>query len=111
MKIDQKALFYFAPLTGKTTKKIEQQTHRCFKTENSLVLIENYSAINQKIYLRSKGVFRIFWILGGKWKLLGILSFLPFLFDLVYTFIASHRQSIGQRKIIFSKAQQSRILQ
>ncbi len=47
-----------------------------------------------KIWLRGRAVFRVLWLLGGKWKLLGWLYIMPFV-DLFYKFIAKHRKRSG----------------
>ena len=57
------------------------------KTENSLVLIERPGG---RIWLRGRAVFRIIWLLGGKWKWIGWLYAMPFI-DIFYRIIARHR--------------------
>lgn len=56
--------------------------------DETLVLIDDRGR-----HLRyGKGALRIAWYLGGWWRLVGLLSFLPkFLIDPIYRFIARRR--------------------
>lgn len=57
------------------------------KDENSLVLVERPGG---RIWLRGRAVFRILWLLGGKWKFVGWLYRMPFI-DFFYRIVARHR--------------------
>lgn len=82
---DKKKIFGFAGLKGKTAKK-----YLLFEPR-SLVLLENYENL-QKVVTKSKAIFRIFWLLGGKRKVLGVFYFIPsFFFDWFYHFVALNR--------------------
>jgi predicted DCC family thiol-disulfide oxidoreductase YuxK len=92
LKIDKKELFMFAPLQGKTAKKLLKEQLKRLLKEDTLVVIENVGESNEKMSIRSKAVFRIFWVLGGVWSLIGWLSFLPaFFFDWGYRLVARNR--------------------
>jgi predicted DCC family thiol-disulfide oxidoreductase YuxK len=85
---DKHKRFYFAPLDGTTAKKTLQDH---LLNLNTVVLIEQPGG---KIWLRGRAVFRVLWLLGGWWKLVGWLYLMPFV-DLVYRFIAKHRKRGG----------------
>lgn len=94
LSVDKKRLFYFAPLEGKTAAK--KQIHE----KESLVLYIN----SKKIFKEGRAVFKILWLLGGKYALLGWLSFLPSLpFDLFYRLIAKYRFRLFSKKITIEK--------
>lgn len=95
LRVDTQKKFLFAPLQGQTAKKIFKEELDKYLGADSLILIENYQTENQKIYLWGKGAFRILWLLGGAWKLVGWISFLPaFLYDWGYRFIARNRHKL-----------------
>ena len=55
---------------------------------DSIILSED----GKKKWLYGKAVFRILWLFGGKWTLIGWLYILPsWLVDSIYRFIAKHR--------------------
>jgi predicted DCC family thiol-disulfide oxidoreductase YuxK len=85
---DKKKHFRFAPLDGTTAKKMLLGNLRDL---NTVVLLEQPG---EKIWIRGRAVFRVLWLLGGKWKLLGWLYPMPFV-DLFYKFIAKHRKRGG----------------
>lgn len=83
---DKEKLFYFAPLEGTTAhEKLANET-----LPDSLVFLEG-----DKILFRSGACLRIAWLLGGFWKLIGWLSFLPewalIPTDAIYRLIAKSR--------------------
>ena len=89
LKRDQKHIFAFAPLQGKTAKRFHQNP----KGLETLILIENFQQpLLAKQFLYGKGALRILWDLGGRWTLLGWISFFPsFLSNWIYRFIAKRR--------------------
>jgi len=111
LKIDHKGLFLFAPLAGKTAKKLLKNEWKSTIAMNSLVLLENKRG--HKRWYRSRAVFRSFWLLGGGWTLLGSLSFLPsWALDPFYRLMARHRHHLVGSKVHprFSKEEQKRFL-
>jgi predicted DCC family thiol-disulfide oxidoreductase YuxK len=95
LKVDRHQQFVFAPLQGKTAAEYLQQLPSDLKNEDSLILIENYLSSQPRYYLLAQGAFRIAWLLGGKWKLIGWLGFLPgFLFNWAYRLVARYRYAI-----------------
>ncbi len=86
---DREGRFLFAPLEGETAKKYHFPPK--VKDADSLILIENLGS-DERIYLFSKAAFRIFWHLGGVWRLFGWLGFFPgFIFNWAYHLIAHLR--------------------
>lgn len=89
IQLDKSGLLLFAPLKGVTAK--ERLPFDLFE-KNSFVLIENFKGGHSIIRIYGKALFRIFWLLGGFWKVVGLLHFLPgWLIDPLYRFIASRR--------------------
>ncbi len=84
---DHKKRLLFAPLDGKTASQTLTSDLRHL---NTVILLEPTG----KISIRSRAIFRIFWLLGGKWSLLGWLYPFPFL-DPLYRFVAKHRKRKG----------------
>ncbi len=85
---DKKEKFAYAPLQGETAKKTFGQPPAL----DTLVLVEG----NRPLYY-GKGALRICWYLGGAWRLLGALSFLPTLLaDGIYRLIAKNRHLFGK---------------
>ncbi|MBA2367952.1 MAG: DUF393 domain-containing protein [Candidatus Protochlamydia sp.] len=92
LNADTQEIFVFAPLQGETAKKLLAALPSSLKQADSIVLIENYESIDPEIYVLSKAVFRITWLLGDAWAIIGTLSFLPsFLFDWGYRLVAKNR--------------------
>jgi predicted DCC family thiol-disulfide oxidoreductase YuxK len=90
--IDAGRHFRFAPLGGSTAREILIGPQEPLTRAQSLVLAENYQSTGRHFYTRSRAIFRIYWIVGGKWSFLGLLSFLPcWLGDVIYRWFAAHR--------------------
>jgi len=95
LKRDEKKTFRFAPLQGKTAKKVLAHRPELIEDLNTVVFVEGYNTAAAAIYTESKAVFRILWLLGGWWKLLGWIGFLPFApFNFCYRWVANHRQQL-----------------
>ncbi len=92
IKQDKNRIFLFAPLQGKTAQKVLGILTPDQKQLDTLILIENYATPEQQIALLGKGALRICWLLGGIWRVLGALSFLPaLLYDWGYRLVARNR--------------------
>lgn len=95
LKQDRQKQFVFAPLQGTTAQQYLKNIPLRLKTFDSVILIENYKSKNAQIYVMSKAIFRMLWLLGGVWALIGWLSFLPaFLFDWGYRLVARNRHRL-----------------
>jgi predicted DCC family thiol-disulfide oxidoreductase YuxK len=87
LRQDKNKRFFFAPLQGETAKRLLKEP-----PEDTLVLIENFETPTPRVSILGKGSFRILWLLGGWWRLLGWISFLPqFLYNWGYRLVANHR--------------------
>jgi len=92
LEIDIHKRFVFAPLGGETAKDILSGPQAPLKKAGSLVLVENYQSTDRQFWVRSRAIFRIYWLAGNGWGLVGILSFLPgWLGDFLYRKFAEHR--------------------
>lgn len=96
--VDRKKVFYFAPLQGKTAH--QKLPPSLLKKMGTLILIQDEGSHQERQWVEGKAVLRIGWLLGGKYALLGWLSFLPsFLFDVVYRAVAKNRHRFFKVKI------------
>ena len=95
LRADRKEQFLFAPLQGTTAATVLKDLPDEYKTVDSLVLVENYQQPDQRFYVMGRGAFRILWILGGWWMLLGWIAFLPpILYDWGYRMVARNRHRL-----------------
>lgn len=93
IKADEKKCFVFAPLEGETAKEILIGPNAHFTKEDSLVLIEDFRSDQRRFWIRSKGAFRIYWLMESYW--IGWLCFFPaWVGDWVYRWIAKHRHRL-----------------
>jgi len=92
IEIDEEKRFRFAPLRGETARATLTGPQESLKGANSIVLAENYQSTRRRFWIRSHAIFRIYWLVGNGWGLVGILSFLPsWLGDFFYKWLAAHR--------------------
>lgn len=95
LQVDHQEQFVFAPLQGSTAAQFIAHLPPELKNSDSIILVENYQSPHPTIYIQSKAVFRITWLLGGWWLLLGWLFFFPaILFDWAYRLVARHRHTL-----------------
>lgn len=100
LKADRNKSFVFAPLQGETATQLLKDVSESVKRADSLILIENYQSDNRKLYIFGQGAFRIAWLLGGGWVLLGWLSFLPpFLYNWGYCLVARNRYRFFRKDV------------
>lgn len=93
LKADENKLFVFAPLSGETAKEILIGPNAHYAKEDSLVLIEHFRSDGRRFWIRSKGAFRIYWLMGSHW--IGWFCFLPaWMGDWIYRWIAKHRHRL-----------------
>lgn len=111
IKLDRKELFAFAGLKSQTAAHILKGDKEYLKGENSLILVENYQTYSPRFWLRARAIFRILWLIGGKWKWLGWLYIVPFGTDAIYRLVANHRESLsGDIKTELSPKEKERFL-
>lgn len=89
-EIDVKKQFIYLPLASEKSQEMLPQK---LLNEDSLVLLEN----GKKVWIRSKAAFRILHLIGGKWKWLGLLCYVPGL-DLFYRLVAKNRHFFLNKK-------------
>lgn len=95
LTIDHHQIFVFAPLQGSTAAQYIAHLPPELKQADSIILVEDFKSKEPKVQIQSKAVFRIAWLLGGAWTLLGWLFFLPaFLFDWGYRLVARNRHRL-----------------
>jgi predicted DCC family thiol-disulfide oxidoreductase YuxK len=95
LKADKNKIFLFAPLQGETADRELNNVPEEVKQADSVILIENYSDGNGELYIYGKAAFRIMWLLGGWWKLIGWKSYLPaFFYDWAYWIVARNRHRL-----------------
>ncbi len=100
LKHDKKSVFLFAPLQGKTASIELQYLPDEMKGEDSLILIENYNVPGEKFYMLGKGAFRILWLMGGLWSVLGIINFFPdYLYNWGYRLVARKRHKLFKQDV------------
>lgn len=100
LKLDKAKIFLFAPLDGKTAS---QELKPELLKENTLILLEHYQKPMQRQWIRGRAVSRILWLIGGKWRFLGWLCYVPFGVDLAYRFVAHHRHFVKIKNKIKQK--------
>ncbi len=97
---DAKKQFYFAPLEGTTAADKLKNLRLKHPDLDTLVLYID----SNKILMEGRAVLRILWLLGGKYALIGWLSFLPsFLFDALYRLVARYRFRLFSKKVAIDK--------
>ena len=71
--VHTKKLFMMSSLDGKKAKLVFQGNYAFLRKKKSkMVILEG-----QKVWVKGNAMLRPYWLLGGKWKLLGIFSYLP----------------------------------
>ena len=91
---DRKKSFIFSPLEGSTFEKVFKEKSRFYLSLNSIILVENPFSEKPKISIRSKAIRKIAWVLGGKYRLIGLLSLFFLGADWMYQWIASRRSKM-----------------
>lgn len=95
LKVDNNKKFVFASLQGETASKFLKNWPSDLKDVDSIILVEDFEETSHKVYILSRAVFKICWLLGGPWTMLGLCYFLPAcLFDWVYRLVARFRRRI-----------------
>ncbi|MGI9547877.1 MAG: thiol-disulfide oxidoreductase DCC family protein [Flavobacteriaceae bacterium] len=88
IKRDKRNVFLFVPLQSETGKQIVQQRGIDTSKTDSIILLEP----NVAYYTKSTAALKIGKALGGGWKLLTILEWIPAVIrDFIYEIIAKNR--------------------
>ena len=89
--IDREHHFHFAPLQGKTAAAARERFPEIPPGLDTVVLLEG-----ERVYLRSRAVFRVWALLPFPWPLLSVLRFLPVcLTDPFYGLVARVRYRLS----------------
>lgn len=89
--IDRRQILTFAPLQGKTAKRLAQRDPR-FRNLETMVFVESYGTDLERISSRSTGILRMLARVGGFWHVVSWLRAVPTpLRDWVYQTVARHR--------------------
>ena len=71
--VNNKKLFTISSLDGKNAKLIFQGNYAFLRKKNSkMVILEG-----KRVWIKGNAMLRPYWLIGGKWKVLGLFSFLP----------------------------------
>jgi len=104
---DRRRRFLFAPLQGTSAAAILKSPIPL----DSLILVEGFRSDKQRLFRYGKGALRICWHLGGLYRLLGFLSFLPrWLVDPPYRWIARNRHTLFRGDAGELELEQERLL-
>jgi len=88
-KIDKEGVFEYDSLTSPRAKKLLEGKDA---PHNTLILLEGYKKGTPRLWIRSKGAFRILWLIGKWRKIIGVLCFLPgVVIDPFYRLVAHFR--------------------
>lgn len=91
IEADKRGHFLYAPLQGETASHLEGAPFPL----DTLILIEGFQTKSPRIWKYGRGVLRICWRLGGWYRLIGLLSFLPgWLADPLYRLVARNRHTL-----------------
>ena len=71
-KLDLKDQFRFSSLDGKKAKALFAGNYGFLRSKKSIVFIEG-----ERVWVKANAIFRLFWLLGGRWKILGSLFVIP----------------------------------
>ena len=87
VQIDHQAVLHFAALQSNTAKSLLEQVYYSRPLPDGVVLIHN-----GKIYTESDAALKSLQLIGGIWKLVAILRFIPhFIRNPIYRIVARNR--------------------
>jgi len=86
LKLDRRGIFGFAALQGDTAARLRVKHPELPQDLDSVLLVESYDLLAERVWWRSHAVFRICSLLGGIYALPGLMRFIPrvvtdFLYD------------------------------
>jgi predicted DCC family thiol-disulfide oxidoreductase YuxK len=92
LRHDRRGVLTYAPLQGETARPFVANVPGDKRELDTLVFVERSDDGAIRVTDRSRGVFRILGTLGGFWRVVSWLRFLPrFLTDLGYRIVAKNR--------------------
>ncbi len=90
-RLDHQQKLHFSPLRSELAQELLGSSYQELLKANTMVLMED----KKQPLIRSRAFFRILWLLGGMYRLIGALYVLPFGFDWLYRIIANNRNKIS----------------
>ena len=98
LALDTRGVIFFAPLLGVTAQEKLQPLQTHYPLVDSIIFLEEDESMNKvRISYWSQAVLRFLYAIGGLWKLIGWLAYLPkpllYPFDVIYRFIARRRRN------------------
>jgi predicted DCC family thiol-disulfide oxidoreductase YuxK len=98
--LDKDKSFLFSSFKGKLANEIFTGPNERYQNKSSFVLVENYESTSREFCSGAKATFKIFWILGGNLKAVGLLSFLPsFIANFLIPSASSHRHQFKLKSL------------
>lgn len=98
IKRDKRRNFIFSGLSGQTAQSLKPLLNQ--SNSETMILVENYNTSRSKVIYRSQAVFKIFWKLGGIYKIIGWKFILPsFCFDWTYKLVAKNRKYLCKKNV------------
>lgn len=87
-KIDKKKQFIFSAIDGKKAQQVLGERYAFLRRKKSVVFIEG-----SKVWIKANAIFRIFWLIGGKYKVFGWMYALPgFIINPFYRLVTYFRR-------------------
>ena len=92
--INDKKIFMISSLDGKKAKLIFQGNYAFLRKKKSkMVILEG-----QKVWMKSNAMLRPYWLMGGKWRILGVFSFIPSFMMAPFIYLASRIMALCGKK-------------
>ena len=92
LKIDRRKILKYTPLEGETAKSLLPNFSEIADAGKSVIFVRRIKSGNLEFYYRSDAILRILAEIGGFWKALIWLKFIPRIIrDFVYNLIANNR--------------------
>jgi predicted DCC family thiol-disulfide oxidoreductase YuxK len=92
LHIDSSSLLYFAALQGNTADVLRSRVPEIPASIDTIIYVEDFGTRDEAVFYASDAVLRIMNRIGGYWRFLHYLSFIPRVIrDGIYRFIAGNR--------------------
>lgn len=89
---DRRGALRFAPLEGELAARVRARWPGLPDADETLVLVERPATADERVRVRSRAVFGILDRLGGPWRLVRLLAWIPApIVDPLYRFVAARR--------------------
>ncbi|MCH9620910.1 MAG: hypothetical protein S4CHLAM20_03190 [Chlamydiia bacterium] len=71
--VKNKKMFMVSSLDGKKAKLVFQGNYAFMRKKKSKMIILD----GKRVWMKGNAMLRVYWLMGGAWKILGIFSFIP----------------------------------